>query len=62
MTKLEIIGRLCEISAIQADIINEQAMFIEQVLTVDGEAKKHFADKRKMVEALAIRIESDIQS
>ena len=51
MNTLEIIDRLCAVTTAQADIIREQAFFIENVLTVDEEAREKFAALRKPVEA-----------
>ena len=50
MTTLELIDRLCAVTEAQAEIIREQALFIEEQLTVDEECKKKFAAKRKQIE------------
>lgn len=50
MTTLETIDRLCAVTSAQADIIREQAAFIEEQLTVDEEIKRSFAEKRKAVD------------
>lgn len=44
MNTLELIDRLCAVTAAQADIIREQAIFIENCKTIDEEVKKQFAD------------------
>lgn len=51
MNTLELIDRLCAVTAAQADIIREQAYFIENCKTIDEEVKKHFADQRGPVDA-----------
>lgn len=51
MNTLELIDRLCAVTAAQADIIREQAFFIENCKTIDEEVKKHFADQRGPVDA-----------
>ena len=51
MNTLELIDRLCAVTATQADIIREQAYFIENCKTIDEEVKKHFADQRGPVDA-----------
>ena len=51
MTPMELVDRLCAVTAKQADIIREQAFFIENVLTVDDEARKKFAAMREPVDA-----------
>lgn len=50
MTNIELIDRLCGLVESQAAIIREQAFFIEQILCVDEEVKKKFADLRKPTE------------
>lgn len=51
MNTLELIDPLCAVTAAQADIIREQAYFIENCKTIDEEVKKHFADQRGPVDA-----------
>ena len=51
MNTLELIDRLCAVTAAQADIIREQAFFIENCKTIDEEAKRHYADLRGTVDA-----------
>lgn len=51
MNTLELIDRLCAVTAAQADIIREQAIFIENCKTIDEEVKKQFADQRGTVDA-----------
>lgn len=51
MNTLELIDRLCAVTPAQADIIREQAYFIENCKTIDEEVKKHFADQRGPVDA-----------
>jgi len=43
---LELIDRLCAVTTKLADIVRDQAQFIEQMETVDEEIKKQFAEKR----------------
>lgn len=50
MNPLELIDRLCAVTEAQSRIIREQALFIEQMKTVDAETKKQFADKRVPVD------------
>lgn len=50
MNDLEVIDKLCAIIGAQADIIREQALFIDEHLSVDEEAKKTYADKRSELE------------
>ena len=50
MTALETIDRLCSVATQQAEIIREQAMFIEQMNTIDEETKNHFAEKRSSMD------------
>lgn len=50
MTMLETIDRLCAVTTAQADIIREQAKFIEEQLTVDEAIKRSFAKKREAVD------------
>ena len=47
MNTLELIDRLCAVTTKLADIVRDQAQFIEQMETVDEETKKHFAEKRE---------------
>ena len=51
MNTLELIDRLCGVTTAQADIIREQAFFIENCKTIDEEAKRHYADLRGTVDA-----------
>jgi len=51
VTKLELIDRLCAISEMQAKIIREQAIFIEEQLSVDSAMKEHFAKKRDEIDS-----------
>ena len=51
MNPLELIDRLCAVTEAQSRIIREQALFIEQMKTVDAETKKQFADMRGPVDA-----------
>lgn len=51
MNTLELIDRLCAVTAAQADIIREQAFFIENCKSIDEEAKRHYADLRGTVDA-----------
>lgn len=51
MNSAELIDRLCSVVEAQADIIREQALFIENQLAVDEEVKKHFAARRDDVDA-----------
>lgn len=51
MNALELIDRLCAVTEAQAQIIKEQAFFIENCKTIDEEAKKKFADLREPVDA-----------
>ena len=46
MNTLELIDRLCAVTTAQADIIREQACFIENCKTSDEEAKRQYADLR----------------
>ena len=57
MNTAELIDRLCAVTEAQSRIIREQALFIEQMETVDAETKKQFADKRDPVDAELDRIE-----
>ncbi len=57
MNPLELIDRLCAVTEAQSRIIREQALFIEQMKTVDAETKKQFADKRVPVDAELDRLE-----
>ena len=57
MNPIELIDRLCAVTEAQSRIIREQALFIEQMETVDAETKKQFADKRDPVDAELDRIE-----
>lgn len=50
MNTLELIDRLCAVTSAQAEIIREQAFFIENCKTIDEEAKKHYADLRGPVD------------
>lgn len=50
MNNLELIDRLCTVAETQARIIREQALFIEEQLTVDDEIKKKFAEQRETVD------------
>ncbi len=50
MTTTELIDRLCAVTAMQADIIRKQALFIENCLTVDREAKESFEAMRRPAE------------
>lgn len=47
MNALELIDRLCAVTTKLADIVRDQAQFIEQMETVDEEIKKQFAEKRE---------------
>ncbi len=49
MDKLELIERLCDICAMQAKIIQEQATFIDEQLSVDEAIKNRYAEKRRAV-------------
>lgn len=51
MNTLELIDRLCAVTAAQAEIIREQALFIENCKTIDEETKRHYADLRGPVDA-----------
>ena len=51
MTSIELIDRLCAVVEAQAKIIREQALFIEQMQTVDQETKEKFAEKRDAADA-----------
>ena len=51
MNNLELIDRLCTVTETQARIIREQALFIEEQLTVDDEIKKKFAEQRETVDS-----------
>lgn len=57
MNTAELIDRLCAVTEAQSRIIREQALFIEQMETIDAETKKQFADKRDPVDAELDRIE-----
>lgn len=50
MTKTELIDHLCTALEMQAKIIHEQAVFIEEELNVDSAMKEHFASKRADVD------------
>lgn len=50
MTNTELIDRLCTLLESQAEIIREQALYIEQVLDVDEAVREKYADLRKSVE------------
>lgn len=47
MNALELIDRLCAVTTKLADIVRDQAQFIEQMEAVDEEIKKQFAEKRE---------------
>lgn len=49
MGTAEAIDLLCEITAKLAEIVREQALFIENSQTVDEETKKHFRILRQPV-------------
>lgn len=51
MTKLELIDRLCAIVEMQSRIIREQAIFIEEQISVDQALKEHFAKKRDEIDS-----------
>lgn len=51
MTTPELIDRLCAVTEAQARIIRDQALFIENMKSVDEETKKNFADQREPVDA-----------
>lgn len=51
MKSPELIDRLCSVVEAQAKIIREQALFIENQLSVDEEAKKQFAVRRDEIDA-----------
>ena len=51
MNTAELIDRLCAVTEAQARIIRDQALFIENMKSVDEESKRHFADQREPVEA-----------
>ncbi len=51
MNNLELIDRLCTVAETQARIIREQALFIEEQMTVDDEIKKKFAEQRETVDS-----------
>jgi len=57
---IELIDRLCTVAATQAQIIKEQALFIEQQLAVDEEIKKNFADQRKTVDLELDLLEAEL--
>ena len=59
MNSIELIDRLCTVAATQAQIIKEQALFIEQQLAVDEEIKK-FADQRKTVDLELDLLEAEL--
>lgn len=61
MTKLELIDRLCAIAEMQSKIIREQAIFIEQQLSVDKEAKRSFAAKRDKIDSELDLLEYQMQ-
>ena len=46
MSNLELIGRLCAVTTKLADIVREQALYIEQHHTVDDEAARLLEEKR----------------
>lgn len=46
MNALELIDRLCTVTTKLADIVRDQAQFIEQMEDVDQETKRRFAEKR----------------
>ncbi len=58
MTNTELIDRLCSLLESQAEIIREQAFYIEQVLDVDEAVREKYADLRKSVEGGLESIES----
>lgn len=60
MNDIELIDRLCTVAATQAQIIKEQALFIEQQLAVDEEIKKNFADQRKTVDLELDLLEAEL--
>lgn len=51
MTKLELIDRLCAIAEMQSRIIREQAIFIEEQISVDMALKERFAQKRNEIDS-----------
>lgn len=50
MNAPELIDRLCAVVEVQAKIIREQGLFIENQLAVDDEVKKQFAAQRDDVD------------
>ncbi len=62
MTQLELIDCLCNIMEMQSKIIREQALFIEEQLTVDDALKREFAKKRIAVDDELDRVEYNMRS
>jgi len=62
MTQLELIDCLCNIMEMQSKIIREQALFIEEQLTVDDAIKREFAKKRIAVDDELDRVEYNMRS
>ena len=51
MNASELLDRLCAVVEMQASIIREQGLFINQMSAVDEEDKRKFAEKRDAVDA-----------
>ena len=51
MNASEILDRLCAVVEMQASIIREQGLFINQMSAVNEEDKRKFAEKRDAVDA-----------
>lgn len=62
MNCIEIVDRLCAVIKTQAEIIREQALFIEEQETVDEAIKQKFADKQETVDAELAQIESGLSA
>ena len=60
MNTLELIDRLCAVTAAQADIIREQAYFIENCKTIDEEVKKHFCFPKIEISCFSAFLLSDL--